>query len=287
MKTDERNTEHTNDEDSVLDARELHDLDLLTKRYEKLCEPGPIAKVGRKAVQLIPTEIKDQAGHLGHAISEQELYQQAMDVVARGFKILEQQAARLTVSPSVVVRHVNEATDEADIEDIDGICMARSYNIARLVNAERNRNLLIAAAEGGVTSTAGFAGIPFNLALSTFCYYRAVQSIALYYGFDTKNNAEELIIAGEVLTQAMNPGQGSSEMASIIGKIMLLSEAQAVKETVKKSWAAAAAHGGIPLVIAQLRALAHRSAKIALEKTGQKGLENSMFAACLSRSASV
>lgn len=277
MQANEHDIEHANDGDGVLDAREQRDLDVLTKRYEKLCEPGPIAKAGRKAVKLIPSAVKDQAGRIGHAISEQELYQQAMDVVAKGFKVLEQQAARLTVTPGVVVRQVNEVTDGIDIEAIDDVCMARSYDIARLVNAERGRNLLIAAAEGGATGAAGFAGIPFNLALSTFCYYRAVQSIALYYGFDTKNDAEELVIAGEVLTQAMDPGHGSGEMGSVIGKIMLLSEVQTVKEAVRKGWAAAAARGGIPLVIAQLRALAHQSAKKALEKTGQKGLENSVF----------
>lgn len=277
MQANEHDIEHANDGDGVLDAREQRDLDVLTKRYEKLCEPGPIAKAGRKAVKLIPSAVKDQAGRIGHAISEQELYQQAMDVVAKGFKVLEQQAARLTVTPGVVVRQVNDVTDGIDIEAIDDVCMARSYDIARLVNAERGRNLLIAAAEGGATGAAGFAGIPFNLALSTFCYYRAVQSIALYYGFDTKNDAEELVIAGEVLTQAMDPGHGSGEMGSVIGKIMLLSEVQTVKEAVRKGWAAAAARGGIPLVIAQLRALAHQSAKKALEKTGQKGLENSVF----------
>ena len=149
MQANEHDIEHANDGDGVLDAREQRDLDVLTKRYEKLCEPGPIAKAGRKAVKLIPSAVKDQAGRIGHAISEQELYQQAMDVVAKGFKVLEQQAARLTVTPGVVVRQVNDVTDGIDIEAIDDVCMARSYDIARLVNAERGRNLLIAAAEGG------------------------------------------------------------------------------------------------------------------------------------------
>ena len=43
-------------------------------------------------------------------------------------------------------------------------------------------------AAGGV---AGFAGIPFNNALSTFIYYCTVQSVAMSYGYDEKNDSAE------------------------------------------------------------------------------------------------
>ena len=35
--------------------------------------------------------------------------------------------------------------------------------------------------------------------------------------------------------------------------------------------------GGIPLLLAQMRALANKSAQKALQNAGQKGLENSVF----------
>lgn len=40
--------------------------------------------------------------------------------------------------------------------------------------------------EGGGTGAFGFWGLPFNLVLSTFLYFRAVQSIAMFYGYDVK-----------------------------------------------------------------------------------------------------
>lgn len=41
--------------------------------------------------------------------------------------------------------------------------------------------------------------MPFNLGLSTFLYYREVQSVAMYYGYDIKNDTAELVIANEYL----------------------------------------------------------------------------------------
>ena len=52
---------------------------------------------------------------------------------------------------------------------------------------------------GGAKRYFGFAGLPFNLGLSTFLYYREVQSVAMYYGYDIKNDTAELVIANEYL----------------------------------------------------------------------------------------
>ena len=45
----------------------------------------------------------------------------------------------------------------------------------------------------------------------------------------------------------------------------------------KKGWAAMAQRGGACLLIAQMRALAHTSARKALAQTGRAGLEKSVF----------
>ena len=69
----------------------------------------------------------------------------------------------------------------------------------------------------------------------------------------------------------------NNEMTSIIGKIMVMSQAATVKQMSKKTWTDMASRGGIPLLLTQMRALAHKTAQKALEKAGQKGLENTLF----------
>jgi len=65
----------------------------------------------------------------------------------------------------------------------------------------------MAFAEGGATGYFGFAGLPLNLVLSMFLYYRAVQSIAMFYGYDVKHDSAELVIAGEVFMSALSSGE--------------------------------------------------------------------------------
>ena len=129
-----------------------------------------------------------------------------------------------------------------------------------------------------MTGAFGFAGLPFNLVLCIFLFYRAVQSIGLIYGYDVKNDSGELIIAEEVLMKALNPnGDSADEIAGIVGKVMVMTEVTTVKQTSKKTWQAMAEKGGIPLLMAQMRALANAAAKKAVEKAGKKGLEGHLF----------
>ena len=126
---------------------------------------------------------------------------------------------------------------------------------------------------------AGFAGIPFNLVLSNLIYFRSVQLIAIYYGFDVKNNASELVIASQVFAKALSPKQDNinNELNGIIGKIMVMTQATAVKQTAKKTWTDTATRGGTTLLLTQMRALANKTAQKALENAGKKGLEKSVF----------
>ena len=201
-----------------------------------------------------------------------------MKVVGEGFHILEKQAARMSISETAIVKQVNKSIKENEITSLEEVCLARGYDISKAVEAYKRQDLLWALAEGGTTGYFGFAGLPFNLVLSIFLYYRAVQSVAMFYGYDVKNDSAELVIASEVFMNALSPSSsGSDEMSSIIGKVMLMTEITAVKQTAKKTWSDMAARGGIGLLLTQMRALAYKSAQKALEKVGQKGLENSLF----------
>jgi hypothetical protein len=263
----------------VVNQKETSSLDVLTRRYNKLIAPSKIAKISKKAGELIPEKVKLLGGELTEGISTQELYKQAMELVADGFKVIEEQAAKFSISEKTIIKKVNSVVPEHEITDLNEICFARSYKLSKLVNRYKSHDRLAAFVEGGITGAFGFWGLPFNLALSTFLYFRAVQSIAMFYGYDVKNDSAELVIASEVFSSALSPLKNdvNNEVSSIIGKIMLMSQTAVVKQTAKKTWTDMATRGGVPLLLTQMRALAHKSAQKALEKAGAKGLERSVF----------
>ena len=235
----------------VLDKKEIDSLDRLNDRYEKLTKPSHLAKLGERATESIPNGVKNIFEGVGNSISEQELYIQAMNQVSNGFKTIEEQAAKLSVSEQKIVKDLQK---QGELDSYQDIPRLRSYEIAKVVSVFQTKNLFTAFVEGGITGFFGFAGLPFNLVLSTFIYFRVVQSIAMYYGYDVKN-----------------------ELSSVITKVMLMSKATIIRETSKKTWSDMAARGGIPLLLTQMRALANKAAAKALEKTGKKGLENTLF----------
>ena len=261
----------------ILDDREIKEIKELSDRYEKLTSPGAFEKLGEGAASLLPQRIKDAAQQAAETLTEQELYEQMMRVVADGFGALERAAAAATVSEQQVLGAF-ESADNVKLSSLDEVCLLRGYDVARVANGQNISHTLAALVEGGATGVVGFAGIPFNVVLSTFLYYRAVQSIAMFYGYDVKGAPAELVIAGEVLSVAFAPsGSRLGGNVAMVGKVMALAEAAAVGQTVKKGWAAMAQRGGACLLIAQMRALAHASARKALAQTGRAGLEKSVF----------
>ncbi len=104
--------------------------------------------------------------------------------------------------------------------------------------------------------------MPPNLVLSTFLYYRAVQSVALFYGYDIKHDSTELQIASEVFTNALSPRNNTdSELSSVIAKVMLITETTTVKQTVKKGWTAMENKDAVTLLLNQMRALTNADEK--------------------------
>lgn len=58
---------------------------------------------------------------------------------------------------------------------------------------------------------------------------------------------------------------------------MVMTEITAVKHMSKKTWGEMASRGGVTLLLCQMRVLANKAAKNALEKAGKKGLEENLF----------
>lgn len=255
-----------------------------------MIQPSKVQKLGSLAAKALPSSIKDKASgvipEIGEKakdllpnMSEKDLFIEATKILKDGFTILEEQAAKFTLSESTVLQKVQDLNPDYTFHKIDELCILRSYEVAKLVEQYKSKDILLAAAEGGGLGALGFWGLPFNLVLSIFLYFRAVQSIAMYYGYDVKNDAAELSIASDVFMNAMNPSSSrvGSEQSNNIYKLMLMSHAAVVKQTAKKTWADMAKRGGVPLLLTQMRALAHKSAQKALTNAGKKGLEKTLF----------
>ena len=141
--------------------------------------------------------------------------------------MLFRSVARVTVSEASIIKNVNAVSKAADIESIEEVCRIRAYDVSKAANKKNAQHILAALAEGGGTGVAGFAGIPFNLVLSTFIYYRAVQSIAMSYGYDVKNDPAELVIASEVFANALSPAsKGGNGVSNNVAKFMAISAAE-------------------------------------------------------------
>lgn len=268
--------------DPLLTNRELAELEVLTEQYEKMVAPSKLKQLtdmaGLKIPENLRTAVGDAVDELTSEIQQQELYAQVMKQVVDGFKAIEEQAAKYSVTEAQIVEAANTTLEDVTIRSIDELFMLRSFDVARIAAGENGRHLLLAATEGAVTGAPGFAGLPFNIVFSMFLYYRAVQSVAMMYGFNVKEDPAEMVIAGDVFSNAMAPSAGSADgMAVAIGKVMLVAEMEGVKQTVKKGWTAMAARGGAAMLVTQIRALANVAARKALENAGKKSLENSVF----------
>lgn len=273
--------------DPALDDREFDEIETLAKRYEKLTSPGAIAKASKQIGEAVPAPVKALANKAGkdtlNGLTEQELMSNAIKVAAEGFGELEKQAAKASVSREYVISRINEGKQEQKVSSLSEICLLRAYDVAAVSANERLHHMGIALVEGGSTGAAGFWGLPANLALSMLIYFRAVQSVAMFYGYDVKDDPSELVIASEVFQSALAPKAKVDAASEYIGKVLVYAEAAAVKQTVKKGWSAMVEQGGAALAIAQIRALAHGAARKAVENGGKKALEAGVFKKALTQ----
>lgn len=285
----------------IVDAEEYASLEEMNEDYKKMLEPGPLSRLGDKIDEKLPQtakDVKDNAkevlGTVKNAIAANEYYESALKVCAEGFKVVEENVTKFTISKKEIVSMVNKQEPNVEINEIQDIKYARQYNIAKATNIFKNVDLAVAFVEGGATGFFGFKGIPFNLVLSTFLYFRAVQAIAMFYGYDVKNDPSEMMIASGVFAAALSLGKedvGKREaidsqntnlelenMTEIIGKLMLYGDLVEIKAAAGKSWAAVINTGTAGELIVQMRALANKAAANALKKAGKKNaFEKTVF----------
>lgn len=262
----------------ILDAKEEKALESLTETYNKMIAPNAVNKAIQKVGEKVPQVVKDSFSAAGGKISEAEIFVKSMELLGKSFQTLEEFAAKVTISEKEIIKQANMISPDNQISTLDEICLVRSYELSKIVGKYKYADIILALVEGAATGAPGFVGIPFNLVLSTFLYYRAVQSIAMFYGYDVRNDPAELAIASEIFVSGLNPKSSTgTELSGVIAKVMLLTQTTTVQQTVKKGWVAMAEKNGVTLLLTQMRALANNAAKKALEKAGKQGLEKNAF----------
>lgn len=263
----------------ILDAKENELLAVLTKKYEKLITPGPFEKglkyIGDGLNKITPKPVRDKICEL----YETKIFKQVLEVAAKGFTILQNYAAKMTINENKILENLKK--EKLEIKKYNEICCLRSYKIQEAVNKKFLENLSFAAIEGFATGCPGFSGIPFNIALSFFLYFRATQTIAMYYGYDVKNDPNELQIASSVTLMCLQPSiikTDEGTIPALLGKMMAAANLTSLKNSLlKSSYTEMAEKGGIGLLYVKLRALANKAAQNALNKAGKGGLEGSIF----------
>ena len=272
-----------------MDAKELFLDERLVRDYEKFCKPGFIGtkvnQVSAAVSKRIPPKLKKIAGKAVSKISEIELIQSAFNYAGDGFSQLSKHGAKLTISKKYIVQAVKRRG--AGIEDFHQIPFARSYQIEAAVESAKLRRLLYATAEGAATGAAGALGIPFNIALSFFLFFRSTQAIAMTYGYDLENDPSEMAIASEVTLNSLEPRLFTVDggVEASLAKLMMTSELSALGSALTKGipFAKMIENGGLQSLFVQIRAFGHASAQKALEKSGQKTLEAGFFKGILER----
>lgn len=275
--------------DPILNQRELDKIAQLNDRYKKMTLPNKVQQVfgnvGNGLVKIVPQQvkdganfIKDKAGDAANRVVEQQLVAKTLEVITKSFGIVQQEVSKYTIKKDWIIGEVNKVSGKNNIHSLEEFCLIRSYDLSKVNASQKNQHLALAAVEGGAFGAMNFVGIPLSIAVSTLLYYRAVQAIALQYGYDAVDDPDEMVIANEIFKSSMSPqdSTGTSSLSTTLAKVLALSEVQVVKDLSKKTWVQFA-DNAVGLLILQMRALANAAAKKALEKAGKQGLEKSLF----------
>lgn len=268
---------------SYLDRKELALLESLTREYEKFIEPGPIQKqlikTKEKVSDILPEKFKEMTSDAINKASDWTVIKNVIESAGKGFSVINENSARYTFNKDSILKSLRDDTNQ--LYKFEQICQLRSYYIeSNVLNRRKILDLPTTFLGGGITGFLGIWGVPFNLAYTFFMYYRSVQAVALYYGYDVIDDPRELEFASSVTISCLSPQLESNveNLGSIIARMMFAANITALKDSLSKlTYQQMAQKGGAELLYVQIRALANAQAKKALEKAGKEGVEAGIF----------
>ena len=123
----------------LVDNKEQKLFEELAKRYEKLIEPSGIKRFGQTVSKTLPDRVKELAENAKDALLEKQLYKSTLEVIGTGFKAIQEQSVKYTISVSSTVKRVNQLTDENEIGKPEEFCLVRAYDLSLSVDKEKER----------------------------------------------------------------------------------------------------------------------------------------------------
>lgn len=268
----------------IIDKKEEELIEKLTEDYKIFISPGKVSKSLQKLrdgiVKITPDKLIKLATTAIDTATEWEFIKAALEHAGRGFTELSKHIANLTLSQKSIITILNNYNFECYLEHFDQICAKRSYHIEPVVTKRNNIDRFAAFVEGLTTGAPGLPGLPFNIALSFLLYFRAAQSIALYYGYDIKGDPRELEIASQVTFGSLtsNVDKGINTLNGFIGKMMMATNVTVLRQSLtKRTYEEMAKRGGSELLYVQIRSLANKAAEKALKNAGKEGIEAGIF----------
>ena len=277
----------------LLDKKEIAAEKRLVVQYEKFCKPGRLGSAlntaGKTLVKLIPAAVKQRLTDVGDGLSEAEVFKKALELAGKGFGTLVKLTATHTVSKNMLLNSLRRSGSE--VEAFEYIPFLRGYEVERAVHRAHLSRMAAAAAEGAITGFPGAVGIPFNLVLSFFLFFRATHAIALTYGYDVQDDPGELAIASEVTLHSLEPRLAPSTggISASMAKLMAASQLATLQSALTKrlTYETMLKNGGMQAMFVQLRAAGHATARKALQKSGQKSLEAGIFMGLVEKAGAV
>lgn len=263
----------------IIDPKEEKLMEQLEERYKRLLKPGVGTKIADKAKEIVPEKVKALVNDSVDDIAQQDIYKEMMKYVTEGFTVVEGMVAKFSISEKALIKKVDEVSQYNEIEKVEEFCFVRGYELSKLVNSYKDGYKIAALLEGGATGAImGLQGAALSIAASTLMCFRAVQQIAMHYGYDVKNDPMEMHYASDVFMASLNPVPADpEEISGMIMKVMLISELGTVKKAAGKQWSEVIASGTIGATLAQIRALENAAVKKAVEKAGKKTLEGTIY----------
>jgi hypothetical protein len=263
----------------ILDSKEEKALLELDKRYQKFIEPSIMNKGAEQLKiigdKVIPDQISDYVKKGTSIISEADIWKKVMDMATGGFMVLQGVSAKYSIDDKKILNQMKNI--DSEIDSLEKIYRMRSYDIHKILTSNDWKIYLPNAAQAGVCGATGIAGLAANIVLGTFIQFRTVQLIAMHYGYDVKNNQDEMDYAGSVLMQIMMKGQvcEGDQYGEMIAKMMAQAELNSLRQALKsKSHKQLIESGGAQLLYVQLRAITNKAAEKAMNGAGVSGIEN-------------
>jgi hypothetical protein len=278
--------------DPILDSRERQRFSDLKDEWEEFRSPGFIGKKVKRQTRGVSAAARKLKGRIpgmsAAAGSAREVVEnarkstvvkKALQKAARGGGLALEFLGKNTLSRERALEHLQDQ-NHLSVDSFDRICAQRSYRLDSVAQSDWKSRLGAAVQGVGTGALGGAHGLALNLATSMLLFMRATQRVALHFGYDAVGSREEQEIASQITLESLHPSEdgGTGQTGDILYRVMQAGEIGALKEALeRRTYKEMAERGASELLYVQIRSIANKAAKKALDQAGKDGIQNAML----------